>query len=141
MKPKVKETKKRIIISFAKLTPEQMMLFSEAYPEGYTAKLQKITKPSSEVIYVVPFETEDTIYMVKVDVKVDAKLTEEEFDKEILKASKGVEFDAPEEREEEEEEDKQGKDTFVLVHGDYSNSDINEEDDEDDDDEDEDEEK
>ena len=137
MKPKL--NKSRIIISFNKLTQEQILLFSQQYPEGYTPYIQKINKPSGEIIYVVPMETEDTIYMVKMDVKVDAKLSEEEFDKEIFSASKSQDF-GEEEHEEEEEEDKPGKDTFVLVHGDYANDKV-EDDEEDDEDIDEKEEK
>ncbi|MFA7081098.1 MAG: hypothetical protein WC135_00655 [Bacteroidales bacterium] len=127
MKPQV--NKLRAIISFNKLTKSQLLLFSQAYPEGYASHIQKINKPSGDIIYVVPFETEDTIYMVKVDVKVDAKLTEEEFDKEILNASKSHDFSDEQEKEEEEEEDKPSKDTFVLVHGDYAENKIEDEDD------------
>mgnify|MGYP000853095691 FL=1 len=130
MNPKV--NKKRVIISFNKLTTEQIVQFSEAYPEGYASHIQKITKPSGEIIYVVPFETTDTIFMVKIDVKVDQKLTEEEYDKEIFSQTKTPDF--PEETPEvEEEEEKPSKDTFVLIHGDYS--DKIEDDDEDEDEE------
>ena len=90
MKPQV--NKLRVIISFNKLTQSQLILFNQAYPEGYASHIQKINKPSGDTIYVVPLETEDAIYMVKVDVKVDTKLTEEEFDKEILHASKNHDF-------------------------------------------------
>ncbi|MCK9162902.1 MAG: hypothetical protein WCR29_00845 [Bacteroidales bacterium] len=130
---KQKVNKLRVIISFNKLTKSQLLMFSQAYSEGYSSYIQKINKPSGEVIYVVPFETEDTIYMVKVDVKVDAKLTEEEFDKEILRDSKNHDFSAEQEKEEEEEE-KPSKDTFVLVHGDYAAEKIDDDDDDDDDD-------
>jgi len=64
-------------------------------------------------------ETEDAVYMVKVDVVVDSKFTEEEFDKEILGSSKNDDDIAGGDSEEEEDET-QGKDKFVLVHGDYS---------------------
>lgn len=131
MKPKV--NKSRVIISFNKLSQSQVLLFSKAYPEGYAPHIQKINKPSGDIIYVVPFETEDTIYMVKVDVKVDAKLTEEEFDKEVLIASKSHDF-SDEDKQEEEEEEKPSKDKFVLVHGDYADDKIDDEEDEDEDD-------
>lgn len=127
MKPNV--NKLRAIISFNKLTKSQLLLFSQAYPEGYASHIQKINKPSGDIIYVVPLETEDAIYMVKVDVKVDAKLTEEEFDKEILSASKSHDFSDEEEKEEDEKEEKTSKDTFVLVHGDYEGDKLEEDDD------------
>ena len=130
MNPRV--NKKRVIVSFNKLSSEQILQFSEAYPEGYASHIQKITKPSGEIIYVVPFDTEEAIYMVKIDVKVDQKLTEEEYDKEIFSQTKAPDF--VEETPEEEEEEKPSKDTFVLIHGDYSDK---EEEDDDEDDEDE----
>lgn len=134
MNPKV--NKKRVIISFNKLSSDLILQFSEAYPEGYASHIQKITKPSGEIIYVVPFETEDTIYMVKIDVKVDQKLTEEEYDKEIFNQTKAPDF-VEETPEEEEEDEKPSKDTFVLIHGDYSDKEVdNDEDDEEEDDED-----
>ncbi|MDR0971772.1 MAG: hypothetical protein LBM25_05260 [Bacteroidales bacterium] len=125
MKPK--ENKKRIIISFAKLSQEQLVLFSQVYAEGYAAYLQKINKPSGEVIYVVPLETDDAIYMVKMDVKVDAKLTEEEFEKEIFKAPKDEEFE--QEDSSSDEDEKEDKDKFTLVHGNYEDESLNIEDD------------
>ena len=131
MNPRV--NKKRVIVSFNKLSSEQILQFSEAYPEGYASHIQKITKPSGEIIYVVPFDTEEAIYMVKIDVKVDQKLTEEEYDKEIFSQTKAPDF-VEETPEGEEEEEKPSKDTFVLIHGDYSDK---EEEDDDEDDEDE----
>ena len=76
MNPRV--NKKRVIVSFNKLSTEQTLQFSEAYPEGYASHIQKITKPSGEIIYVVPFDTEEDVYMVKIDVNVDQKHKEEE---------------------------------------------------------------
>ncbi len=136
MNPRV--NKKRVIVSFNKLNSEQILQFSEAYPEGYASHIQKITKPSGEIIYVVPLDTEDAIYMVKIDVKVDQKLTEEEYDKEIFSQTKVPDF-VEETPEEEEEDEKPSKDTFVLIHGDYSDKLDDDEDDDDDEDEDKDE--
>ncbi len=129
-----KANKKRIIISFNKLTSEQIIKFSEAYPEGYASYIQKITKPSGESIYVVPFETEDSIYMVKIDVKIDQKLTDDEYDKEIFSQSKSPDFSEENTEEDDEEEEKPSKDTFVLIHGDYSDK-IDDDDDDDEEDE------
>lgn len=121
------QTKKRSIISYQNLNEEVKNLFHETYSEGYSYAIQKITKPSGDIIFVVPFETEESIFMVKVDVKIDAKLSDEEFDKEILaatKSSKEPEF----EEEEEEESPSHSKDKFTLIHGDYPDKNIEEED-------------
>lgn len=121
------------IISFNKLTPEQIQQFAEQYPEGYTSYIQKINKPSGEAIYVVPFETDDVSYMVKMEVKVDAKLSDEDFDKEMFPDTKAdfEEIDASE-----SEEPKADKEEFVLVHGDYSDASLDEEEENDDEDKD-----
>lgn len=126
--------KKRSIISYQNLPQEAIDLFDEKYGDGYADYAQKITKPDGSVLYVVPLETDDAVYMVKVDVVIDSKFSDEDFDKEILGTSKND--DEIVGAHEEEEEEKVGQDKFVLVHGDYP--DVND-DDEDDDDEDDDE--
>lgn len=73
--------KKRVIISYQNLSEELVEIFKEKYPHGYSEYITKITKPNNDVIFVVPIETEDATYLVKVDVKIDNKLTEEDFDK------------------------------------------------------------
>lgn|SRR5574344_527922 len=113
MKP---TTKKRLIINYKNLNEKEKEAFEEAYSEGYTQFIQKIQKPDGSFLFVVPLETNDAIYMVKVDVRVDSKLSEEEFDKEILHTNKVEEDD----QDNEQDEDKEDKSHFVLVHGDYA---------------------
>ena len=112
-------------LAAAPSTAEAKDLFDIKYSEGYANAAQKITKPTGESIYVVPLETEDAVYMVKVDVVVDSKFTEEEFDKEILGSTKNDEEIA--EESDEEAAGEQGKEKFVLIHGDYSEVDETEE--------------
>ena len=114
-----KQEKKRLIKSYQNLPEEARELFDVKYGEGYTNAAQKITKPDGSSIYVVPLETDDAVYMVKVDVVVDSKFTEEDFDKEILGSSR-TDDEIVNATSEEEENEVQGKDKFVLVHGDYS---------------------
>lgn len=73
--------KKKVIVSYNNLSEELLEIFKEKYPHGYSEYITKITKPNNDVIFVVPIETDDATYLVKVDVKIDNKLTEEEFDK------------------------------------------------------------
>ena len=61
-----------------------MELFKEQYPEGYQDYLQRFEKPNGDTIFVVPMETEDTVYMIKFDVKIDSTFAEDEFDKDFL---------------------------------------------------------
>ena len=129
--------KKRSIISYQNLPQEAIDLFDEKYGDGYADYAQKITKPDGSTLYVVPLETDDAVYMVKVDVVIDSKFSDEEFDKEILGSTKADEEIVN--SHEEEEEENIGQDKFFLVHGDYSNiNDVADEDDNDDDEVDED---
>jgi hypothetical protein len=123
--------KKRSIISYQNLPQEAIDLFEEKYGDGYADYAQKITKPDGSALYVVPLETSDAIYMVKVDVVIDSKFSEEEFDKEILGTSKNDD-EIVSAHAEEDEDEKVGQDKFVLVHGDYSDvGDVADDDDED----------
>lgn len=66
-----KNRKKNLIVSYKNLSDDLKALFKEAYPDGYTDHMQRFTKPNGETIFVVPFETDDTAYMVKFEVKID----------------------------------------------------------------------
>lgn len=63
--------KKNLIVSYKNLSDDLKELFKETYPEGYNNYITKFVKPNGEAIFVVPFETDDTAYMVKFDVKID----------------------------------------------------------------------
>lgn len=72
-----RNAKKNLIISQKNLTPELQELLKQTYPEGYRNYIQHFEKPNGDTIYVVPIETEDTCYMVKVDVKIDSAMAAE----------------------------------------------------------------
>ncbi len=126
--------KKRLIISYQNLPQQARDLFDSTYGDGYADAAQKITKPDGSLMYVVPLETDDAVYMVKVDVVIDSKFSDEDFDKEILGTSKNDD-EITSNAEDEDTEDKSNQDKFVLVHGDYSDikdlEDTQEEDEED----------
>lgn len=63
--------KKRLVTSFHNLTPEQQSEVKALYPLGFAEVMMRIDKPDGTFFYVVPFETEDTYYLIKIDVKVD----------------------------------------------------------------------
>ena len=64
-------TKKRLVTSFNNLTPEQQDAVRELYPRGFTEVMTRIDKPNGDFFYVVPYETEEVSYLVKIDVKID----------------------------------------------------------------------
>lgn len=82
MASKQNSAKKRVVTSYANLSPELLSALKERYPIGYTDYMIRIDKPNGEFFYGVMLETEDTNYLVKVNVKIDDK-SEEDLDKDI----------------------------------------------------------
>lgn len=112
--------KKNLIVSYKNLTDDLKELFKETYPDGYNDYLQKFIKPNGEAIFVVPFETDDTVYMVKFEVKIDT--LGEDLDKALFDddddSDKEDEFAPLSEALEKEEIDPAHKER-VLRHGDF----------------------
>ena len=77
-------TKKRVAISYKNLSPELLEEVKKKYPTGWTDHMIRIDKSPTDFFYAIMLETEDTSYLIKVDVKVDAApgQIEEEEDKE-----------------------------------------------------------
>lgn len=101
-----RKRKKNLIVSYKNLTDDLKNLFKEAYPDGYNNYITKFVKPNGEAIFVVPFETEDTAYMVKFDVKVDTlgeDLDKALFDDDGDEPGEETEFDTLNETREKEE--------------------------------------
>lgn len=48
------------------------------YPYGFTDHMIRIDKGPGDFFYAVMFETEDTNYLVKIDVNVDGQIEEDE---------------------------------------------------------------
>ena len=70
--------KKRIIKSYEKLDPELQERLKELYPYGYSNKLIRLNNSKNETFFAVPLETEDTTYMVKVQVEKIKKFDDSE---------------------------------------------------------------
>jgi hypothetical protein len=69
--------KRRLIVSYKNLPAELREQVDLVYPTGFNNHAKKINKNDHEFFYAVNFETEDTTYLVKVDVVVDDNLDEE----------------------------------------------------------------
>jgi hypothetical protein len=100
--------KKKRIISQENLEPKVLEMFLKKYPNGFTGFVQNITSPKGENLHVVPLETDDSIFLVKV--KVVVKKTrddedEEDFGDDIPEAGDGLDGDKDEFGGGEEEED------------------------------------
>lgn len=115
-----KKRKKNLIVSYKNLTEDLKELFKETYPDGYNNYLQRFTKPNGETIFVVPFETSDTCYMVKFEVIIDT--LGEDLDKALFDddddSGKEDEFAPLSEALEKEDAEPTHKER-VLRHGDF----------------------
>jgi hypothetical protein len=63
--------KKKVIVSYNNLPPNVIEAIKIQYPEGYANYVKKIPKPNNDFFYAINVETEDTSYLVKVNVKID----------------------------------------------------------------------
>ena len=68
------DSKKRHVVSYEKMSghPDLAAAFAEKYPRGFSDYLNdliKYPKPDGTSFYAVTIETEDAIYLVKINVK------------------------------------------------------------------------
>ncbi len=63
--------KKRLVVSYKNLSPEVLELVKEKYPKGYSDYVIKVDKGNGDFFYAITLDTEDTSYLIKVDVKID----------------------------------------------------------------------
>ncbi len=71
--------KKRLIVSYHSLSPELQEELKKHYPNGFTDHMLRYDKgPGGDFFYAVRLETDDIIYLVKVDVKIDEHPEEED---------------------------------------------------------------
>ncbi len=100
-------TKKRVVIKFGDLSPELLELFKQKYPHGYQNHVIKVEKPGGDYFFAVTLDSDDASYLVKVNVKIDSKIKDEEDEKEFfggLSDDIGSENDAfPDDMNEEDE--------------------------------------
>ena len=102
---------KRVIVEYAKLTNEILNLLVEKFPDGYDdSDIIRFKNAKNETIEAVEVKTEDTIYLVKVSMKLADRI--ENFDEdddlfapeESLDALKELEIDDDGDDEDEKEE-------------------------------------
>lgn len=75
---KARTNKKRSVVSFANLSPELQEEVKKLYLYGFTEAMMRIDKPNGEFFYAVPFETDEVMYLVKINVKIDDHIEEED---------------------------------------------------------------
>ena len=101
---------KRIIVDYAKLTNEILTLLVEKFPDGYDdSDIVRFTNARAEMIEAVEVSTEDTIYLVKVSMKLQDRIESFEDDEEDIIPEdnisvKDIDLEVEDEEEEEDEE-------------------------------------
>ena len=125
---------KRVIVEYTKLTNEILNLLVEKFPDGYDdSDIIRFKNAKNEVIEAVEVKTADTVYLVKVSMKLADRI--ENFDEEEDFITPEVSIDAIKdlviEDEEEEEEEKIELDDEEDADGNIILLDSEEEDDED----------
>lgn len=99
------QPKKRVIVSYNKLSAELKRELKIKYPTGYTDSMIRIDKGMGEFFYAVLLETDETNYLVKIDVKVDDHLDEEEDDDDYYDDELKGADEIPDDLDDEEEEE------------------------------------
>jgi hypothetical protein len=102
-------SKKRAIVTYEKLSEEMRDRLEEAFPEGFGGAMTQISTPTGELMDAVLWETDEMIYLVKLN-KVKQKNVvipeddeeEEDFDDIPEDDVKGEEDDVADEEEEED---------------------------------------
>ena len=96
--------KPKVVIEYAKLSPELLDLFDETFPTGVTGKTVRYPNSKGEIVTAVRLETESTSYLVKLSTRAKEVLSDEDLDALIRSSTKSKSDDEEEEAEEEEEE-------------------------------------
>jgi len=79
--PKTIVASKNVITSYNKIDDNLKRELIKKYPDGFSNYLRRYPKPNGEFFVAVPLDVEDMHYLIKVEVKVDNLITEDEFDK------------------------------------------------------------
>lgn len=74
----VNKSKKRVVVSYKNLSPELQEEIKRQYPNGYTDSMLRVDKGPGNFFYAIMLETEEVSYLVKVDVKVDDQVEDED---------------------------------------------------------------
>ena len=100
-------SKRRAIISYDKLTIDQKKQILKDFPDGYINHLTTIKTPTGETLDALMWETDEVIYLVKIN-KVAPKAAvvdedDDDFEEDIDKLDvKDDDLDADDEEEEED---------------------------------------
>ena len=97
--------KRNLVVSIHNLAPEMQEAVKALYPLGFQEAMIRIEKPNGDFFYAVPYETEEIAYLVKIDVKIDDAIEEDDdkdyYDDDELKGADEIQDDAQEDLDDE----------------------------------------
>ncbi len=76
--------KRRLVIDYKNLSPELIAILKLRYPHGYNNHVMKVSKPNGDFFHAITLDTTDASYLVKVPVKIDTKIKDDEDDKTLF---------------------------------------------------------
>jgi len=86
------ENKRRVIIDYSKLTDDMLRYLVEKYPDGYDDRdLITFKNAKNESIEAIQITTDDSIYLVKISVKLVESMENYELDEEELETDQEIE--------------------------------------------------
>jgi hypothetical protein len=100
--------KRRLVIDYKNLSPELLASLKLKYPHGYQNFVMKVSKPNGDFFYAITLDTADASYLVKVPVKIDTKIKDEDDEKALFSESDDIgtsEDSFPEEEAEDKADD------------------------------------
>lgn len=98
-------SKKRAIISYDKLTIDQKKQILRDFPDGYINHLTTIKTPTGEMLDALMWETDEVIYLVKINKVVPKPAPVDEDEEEFEDDFEKVDMDEDEIDSDDEEED------------------------------------
>lgn len=105
-----KNSKPRVLKDYAKLEVRVKQLIKLNYPEGFESNLIRFPNKNGDIVSALPFETEDTYYLIRMTISQAQEIIDEDddYDKDGF-----LKEEIREEYEEDFEEDEIAKDAYV----------------------------
>lgn len=76
--------KRRLVVDYKNISPELVALLKLRYPHGYNNHVMKVSKPNGDFFHAITLDTPDASYLVKVPVKIDTKIKDEDDEKALF---------------------------------------------------------
>lgn len=75
-----RNSKPRVLKDYAKLDTRVKQLIKLNYPEGFEGNLIRFTNQNGDIVSALPFETDDTYYLIRMTVSQAQEIIDEDDD-------------------------------------------------------------